>query len=49
LRVELYYDAPGVFIAWDVQGNGLRPSAFFALTRAGQAKGVVKIRDPNRS
>jgi len=49
LRVELYYDAPGIFIAWGVHGKGLRPSEFFALTRAGWPTGVVKIRDPNRS
>lgn len=48
LRVELYYDAPGAVLAWDVHGNGLRPSEFFARTRSGRRKGVVKVmRDPN--
>lgn len=49
LRVELYYDAPGVFIASDARGRGLRPSEFFSRTRSGRPKGVVRIRDPNRS
>ena len=48
LRVELYFDAPGVVVARDPLGRDLRPSAFFAKTRAGRPKGVVRVtRDPN--
>ncbi len=31
-------------LAHDVNGRGLRASEFFARTRSGRSKGVVKIR-----
>lgn len=43
LRIEFYYDAADVFLAYDLSGRGLGAREFFACTRSGRRKGVVKI------